>query len=179
MALGSRSALALITAASLALLCGYDLVADNLGGSSVRDLAQKHWWKQRQQWRRRHERNQRLLENENGLHSSRFLPKANRIAVLIGTENEPLIPIDAVSLRKHDEHHEEQHQEHHDQFEGEQSSLHEEHRPAEKAQPSSKGSLQEIPTHEPKKSTRLDDHCIETTITVFAEIWGNEGHKAA
>ena len=127
MALGSRSALALITAASLALLCGYDLVADNLGGSSVRDLAQKHWWKQRQQWRRRHERNQRLLENENGLHSSRFLPKANRIAVLIGTENEPLIPIDAVSLRKHDEHHEEQHQEHHDQFEGEQSSLHEEH----------------------------------------------------
>jgi hypothetical protein len=173
MALGSRSAIAFIAAASLALLCGYDLVADNLG-TSVRDLAQKHWWKQRQQWRRRHERNQRLLENVNGLHSSRFLPKANRIAVLIGTENEPLIPIDAFSLRKVDEHHKEQHQEHQDEFEDKQSSLHEEHRPAEKAQPSSKGSLQEFPTHEPKKSTRLDDHCIETTVTVFAEVWGNE-----
>jgi hypothetical protein len=77
-------------------------------------------------------------------------------------------------LRKVDEHHKEQHQEHQDEFEDKQSSLHEEHRPAEKAQPSSKGSLQEFPTHEPKKSTRLDDHCIETTVTVFAEVWGNE-----
>jgi hypothetical protein len=63
MALGSRSALALIAAASLALLCGYDLAADTLGGTSVRGLAQKHWWK-RKHWRREHEDFEAFLQQD-------------------------------------------------------------------------------------------------------------------
>ena len=88
MALGSRSALALIAAASLALLCGYDLAADTLGGTSVRGLAQKHWWKQRQQWRRRHERYERFLDKQNGLQESRHLPYAKRVTQLVQVEAE-------------------------------------------------------------------------------------------
>ena len=82
MALGSRSALALIAAASLALLCGFEYTADTLGGTSVRGLAQKHWWKQRQQWRRRHERYERFLEQGNGLRYTQLPKQPKRVAKL-------------------------------------------------------------------------------------------------
>ena len=88
MALSSRSALALIAAASLALLCGFEYTADTLGGTSVRGLAQKHWWKQRQQWRRRHERYERFLDKQNGLQESRHLPKRVTQLVQVEAENQ-------------------------------------------------------------------------------------------
>ena len=74
--------LALIVAASLAILCGYEVAADNFltDNSMIRNLAQKHWWKQKQHWKRTHEMFEAHLAAENALLPSKQLSKSERIA---------------------------------------------------------------------------------------------------
>ena len=74
--------LALIVAASLAILCGYEVAAENFltDKSMIRNLAQKHWWKQKQHWKRTHEMFEAHLAAENALQPSKQLSKSERIA---------------------------------------------------------------------------------------------------
>ena len=74
--------LALIVAASLAILCGYEVAAENFltDKSMIRNLAQKHWWKQKQHWKRTHEMFEAHLAAENALLPSKQLSKSERIA---------------------------------------------------------------------------------------------------
>ena len=75
----SRS-LALIVAASLAILCGYEVAENFLTDKSIRNLAQKHWWKQKQQWKHTHEMFEAHLAAENALQPSKLRSKSERIA---------------------------------------------------------------------------------------------------
>ena len=74
--------LALIVAASLAILCGYEVATENFltDKSMIRNLAQKHWWKQKQHWKRTHEMFEAHLAAENALLPSKQLSKSERIA---------------------------------------------------------------------------------------------------
>jgi len=74
--------LALIVAASLAILCGYEVATENFltDKSMIRNLAQKHWWKQKQHWKRTHEMFEAHLAAENALQPSKQLSKSERIA---------------------------------------------------------------------------------------------------